>query len=249
MQTFLATQIALSALPLLLFVSFSLVTLILVAVAAIALTLFWIGAALLILVPTLFATGSAALFIWIWAVGTYVFCRYAYRITKAGRKAAVESRPAKKMKAVADGYSSSRPYPEAFSSNTRQKHELDRDSDQEIAPGVPEVVKRSLNEAHEPPEAAANPEAVEEKKAVERELTEEEAQERDHSTRRPNGYHDEPSVPATAPNGDAPSSFSTYDKLEPNRTVSDRGYDDVAGSDLLSSYPRQQRMMPGTLKE
>ena len=40
----------------------------------------------------------------------------------------------------------------------------------EPAPGVPEPVKESIAEAHEPAEAAASPEAVEEKKAVEQEL-------------------------------------------------------------------------------
>lgn len=38
-------------------------------------------------------------------------------------------------------------------------------------PEVPEMVKESLSEAHQDPEAAANKEAVEEKKAVEQELT------------------------------------------------------------------------------
>jgi len=41
------------------------------------------------------------------------------------------------------------------------------------APDVPEVVKESLSQAHQSPEAAASPEAVEEKKEVERELLQE----------------------------------------------------------------------------
>jgi hypothetical protein len=41
------------------------------------------------------------------------------------------------------------------------------------APDVPEVVKESLSQAHQSPEAAASPEAVEEKKDVERELLQE----------------------------------------------------------------------------
>jgi hypothetical protein len=41
------------------------------------------------------------------------------------------------------------------------------------APDVPEVVKESLSQAHQSPEAAASPEAVEEKKEVEKELLQE----------------------------------------------------------------------------
>ena len=43
-------------------------------------------------------------------------------------------------------------------------------ADQGTAPGVPDVVKRSLEQAHDSPEAVANAEAVVEKREVEREL-------------------------------------------------------------------------------
>ncbi|KAI9886756.1 MAG: hypothetical protein M1823_001465 [Watsoniomyces obsoletus] len=79
LATFLAIQIALSIIPLLLFITFTLVTLLLVIVAAIGISVFWIGAALLILIPTLFAALSFGLLVWIWVVGTYLFGRFIYR--------------------------------------------------------------------------------------------------------------------------------------------------------------------------
>lgn len=209
LQSFLAVQIILSALPLLLFVSFSLVTLVVVLVAAIAFSVFWIGAALLILVPTLLAAFFGGLFVWIWAVGTYLFCRFAYRVTSAGRDAVARKQPVQStvdavqhkqplrstMKAVQDRLPSQSsieamqdklPFqstmkavqnklPQRFNlangtttnGATSDQHE---EPASQPAPGVPEVVKRSLNEAHESPEAAANPDAVEEKRAVERDI-------------------------------------------------------------------------------
>ena len=92
-QSFVATQLALSALPLLLFFSFSVITLVVVAATAVLFAAFWIGAALLILVPTLFVTFFTALFIWIWVVGAYALWRFTYRMTTVGRNASAESRP------------------------------------------------------------------------------------------------------------------------------------------------------------
>ena len=93
LQSFLATQLALSALPLLLFFSFSVITLVGVAATAVLFAAFWIGAALLILVPTLFVTFFTALFVWIWVVGAYALWRFTYRMTLVGRNASAESRP------------------------------------------------------------------------------------------------------------------------------------------------------------
>lgn len=93
LASFLATQLALSALPLLLFFSFSVITLVGVAATAVLFAAFWIGAALLILVPTLFVTFFTALFVWIWVVGAYALWRFTYRMTLVGRNASAESRP------------------------------------------------------------------------------------------------------------------------------------------------------------
>ncbi|KAI9751123.1 MAG: hypothetical protein M1815_001354 [Lichina confinis] len=93
LASFVATQLALSALPLLLFFSFSVITLVVVAATAVLFAAFWIGAALLILVPTLFVTFFTALFIWIWVVGAYALWRFTYRMTTVGRNASAESRP------------------------------------------------------------------------------------------------------------------------------------------------------------
>lgn len=71
-------QLALSFLPLLLFTSFFLGTVILSALAALAFSAFWIGLALLVLVPTLFVTVSIATCVWVWAVGSYLTVMYTY---------------------------------------------------------------------------------------------------------------------------------------------------------------------------
>lgn len=63
---------------------------------------------------------------------------------------------------------------EDHSVQTKQSTQAVDSSDIETtAPGVPAVVAKSLNQAHQSPEAAANYEAVAEKRAVEQELLEE----------------------------------------------------------------------------
>ncbi|KAI9784004.1 MAG: hypothetical protein M1816_001086 [Peltula sp. TS41687] len=171
LQTFLAIQILLSALPLLLFVSFTLATIVLAVVAALAFCIFWIVAALLILIPTLFAAVSAGLFIWIWAVGTYVFGRFAYRSVyprlqqsaAAGRKT-LQGAATTTSNSIGNAARRS-----AVAANNYSNGSMSSSSTN-TAPGVPDLVKRSFNQAHESPEAAGNEEAVEEKKALEHEL-------------------------------------------------------------------------------
>ena len=168
LKTFLATQIALSALPLLLFISFTLVTLILIVVAAIVTAAFWISVALLILLPTLFATCSAAVFVWIWALGTYLFCRFVYRMSYVRTEQYQPVKTAKRT--VANVLSNSGL--QVDGSSTNAKHEQNEKGG-EPARNVPLIVKRSINDAHVSPEAAANPEAVREKKEVETSIIQE----------------------------------------------------------------------------
>jgi membrane protein implicated in regulation of membrane protease activity len=70
-QTFLAIQLALSSTPLLLFLSF---------VTALLFSLFWIGVALLLLLPTLFVTVSLGIVVWIWAVSSFLVARWVYDV-------------------------------------------------------------------------------------------------------------------------------------------------------------------------
>jgi len=44
------------------------------------LSLFWIGVALLVLLPALFITVSLGLVVWIWAVTSFVVARWVYNI-------------------------------------------------------------------------------------------------------------------------------------------------------------------------
>jgi membrane protein implicated in regulation of membrane protease activity len=79
-QTFLAVQIFLSATPLLLFVSFTVGTLFLSLITAAVFSLFWIGVALLVLIPTLFVTVSIGIAVWIWLVSSFLIARWVYNV-------------------------------------------------------------------------------------------------------------------------------------------------------------------------
>lgn len=57
---------------------------------AIVFTIFWLGIALLALVPTLFLTGGLALLLWAWAVGSFVVARWLWGLVPAGVKAGWE---------------------------------------------------------------------------------------------------------------------------------------------------------------
>lgn len=208
LASFLATQLLLAALPLLLFISFTLATLGLSILAAAAFSIFWIGTALLVLVPTLLVTFSAGVFVWLWAVGTYVFCRLAYRGVnyvrterpvsnsaavrsireKAGGladpeylrsrvegvRAGVEQNASKVGNVVRENVEKVRAGAKQEGQRLQQKAQAQqqqpKQEEQELAPSVPDVVKKSISQAHESPEAAANEEAVEEKQDLEDEL-------------------------------------------------------------------------------
>lgn len=49
-------------------------------IAALLFSLFWIGIALLILVPTLFITVSLGIVVWIWAVSSFLAARWVYNV-------------------------------------------------------------------------------------------------------------------------------------------------------------------------
>ncbi|KAK3936632.1 hypothetical protein QBC46DRAFT_25127 [Diplogelasinospora grovesii] len=75
---FMLIQSILAFIPLLLFVSFVASTFLLAVGTALIFTLFWIGVSLAVLIPTLVVTGSVGLFVWAWAVGSFLAVRWAY---------------------------------------------------------------------------------------------------------------------------------------------------------------------------
>ncbi|EPE31805.1 hypothetical protein GLAREA_11887 [Glarea lozoyensis ATCC 20868] len=77
--SFLALQILASTFPILLFLAFCAGAIAVAAISAVLFTLFWIGVALLVLLPTLFVTISLGCFAWAWALVSFVVARYVYR--------------------------------------------------------------------------------------------------------------------------------------------------------------------------
>ncbi|KEY72915.1 hypothetical protein S7711_06745 [Stachybotrys chartarum IBT 7711] len=75
---FVAAQLVLSFIPILLFTTFALSVVAFALGAALLFALFWIGVALLVLVPTLLVTASLGLLLWAWAVGSFVVARWLY---------------------------------------------------------------------------------------------------------------------------------------------------------------------------
>ena len=192
-------QIALSALPFLLFVTFAVLTLVLSVVAALAFSVFWIGVAVLILVPTLLTLLFAGVFVWIWAIGTYLFCRFAYRMAFIRTEQYTPSKS--DMKSVLDGGSST--------------------SNGQAALGVPDVVKKSIRQAHESFEAATNSDAVEEKKAVENELLHEYPPEDSKGRQNP---HQNGIVNSTVQRGDRDGYSDAYSKSNDYATPEPRRF-------------------------
>ncbi|KAK1987569.1 hypothetical protein LZ30DRAFT_579737 [Colletotrichum cereale] len=78
---FLLAQLILSFLPVLVFVSFAASTIAFAFGAAAVFSLFWIGVALLVLVPTLFFTCSIAVLVWVWGAGSFVVARRLYEMS------------------------------------------------------------------------------------------------------------------------------------------------------------------------
>ncbi|ORY16186.1 hypothetical protein BCR34DRAFT_139375 [Clohesyomyces aquaticus] len=84
LAAFLTTQIVLTGFPLLLFIAFSItvflfsviVALILGLLAAILFTVFMVGVALLVVLPTVFMTTFAASFLFLWGLGGYYLLKW-----------------------------------------------------------------------------------------------------------------------------------------------------------------------------
>jgi hypothetical protein len=77
-QTFILIQFLLSSTPIALFLAFALGTLALSFITALLFSIFWIGIALLLLVPTLFITVSLGIVLWVWAVSSFLIARWVY---------------------------------------------------------------------------------------------------------------------------------------------------------------------------
>ncbi|KAF7561523.1 hypothetical protein G7046_g2629 [Stylonectria norvegica] len=82
--SFIFSQFILSFLPLLTFAIFSVSTVAFALGAAILFSLFWIGVAFMLLVPTLLVTSSIAVLVWGWAVGSFVVARWLYNHSPVG---------------------------------------------------------------------------------------------------------------------------------------------------------------------
>ncbi|KAG5748581.1 hypothetical protein H9Q69_010675 [Fusarium xylarioides] len=82
--SFIVSQLLLSFLPLLIFLTFSLSTIVFALGAAIVFALFWIGVALLVLVPALLVTCSIAVLVWGWAIGSFIIARWLYNHSPVG---------------------------------------------------------------------------------------------------------------------------------------------------------------------
>ncbi|PNP84690.1 hypothetical protein FNYG_01784 [Fusarium nygamai] len=82
--SFIVSQLLLSFLPLLIFLTFSLSTIVFALGAAIVFALFWIGVALLVLVPALLVTSSIAVLVWGWAIGSFIIARWLYNHSPVG---------------------------------------------------------------------------------------------------------------------------------------------------------------------
>jgi hypothetical protein len=85
LASFLAVQIAFSLLPVALFLSFGAGVLLFTVCSAAAFAAFWIGAALLVLLPTLFVTLSLGFLFWIWALSTVIIARWIYSFRSTGQ--------------------------------------------------------------------------------------------------------------------------------------------------------------------
>ena len=57
---------------------------------AIVFSLFWIGIALLVLLPTLFITVSLGIVVWIWAVSSFLIARWVYNFVPINVKGRTE---------------------------------------------------------------------------------------------------------------------------------------------------------------
>jgi len=82
LASFIAPHILLSFLPLAIFLSFAIGTIVLALVAALLFILFWVGIALLVLLPILFLTVGLGVGVWVWGFASWVVWRWAWGLVK-----------------------------------------------------------------------------------------------------------------------------------------------------------------------
>ncbi|TDZ16037.1 hypothetical protein Cob_v011106 [Colletotrichum orbiculare MAFF 240422] len=87
---FLLAQVVFSSLPILVFSTFAISTVLFALGAAVIFALFWVGVALFILVPTLFFTCSIAILVWVWAAGIFLLAQWLYNMSPISAKGSVE---------------------------------------------------------------------------------------------------------------------------------------------------------------
>ncbi|KAF6836199.1 hypothetical protein CMUS01_05501 [Colletotrichum musicola] len=87
---FLLSQLVFSSLPVILFSAFALSTAAFAVGAAVVFALFWIGIALLVLVPTLFFTCSVGILVWVWAAGSFLLAKWLYEMSPVSARGVVE---------------------------------------------------------------------------------------------------------------------------------------------------------------
>ncbi len=90
-QAFFLVQATFALPPITLFASFIVSTLLFAASAALIFALFWIGIALLILVPTLLATFSISIGVWAWGVASFIILRWLYNMIPSSVKGGVDA--------------------------------------------------------------------------------------------------------------------------------------------------------------
>ncbi|KAJ9134593.1 hypothetical protein NKR23_g10055 [Pleurostoma richardsiae] len=85
--SFIASQLLLSFLPLLLFASFALSTVTFALATALLFSLFWIGVAAIVLIPALCVSFGAALLLWSWGAASFLVAQWCYyRVVPTGVK-------------------------------------------------------------------------------------------------------------------------------------------------------------------
>jgi len=78
LSSFAFLQAVFSFLPVLAFVVFAASTVAFALAAALIFSLFWIGLALLLLVPVVLVASSVAALVWVWAVSSFLIARWLY---------------------------------------------------------------------------------------------------------------------------------------------------------------------------
>ncbi|KAI8150612.1 hypothetical protein K4K49_011878 [Colletotrichum sp. SAR 10_70] len=87
---FIVAQAIFSSLPIIVFSTFAVSTIVFALGAAVIFALFWVGVALLVLVPTLFFTCSVGILVWTWAAGSYLLARWLYEMSPVSAKGGLE---------------------------------------------------------------------------------------------------------------------------------------------------------------